>query len=391
MIQRIKNTLNIFFQDMIPGGYVPVENRKSFSQHLTFTNISRAKVFSAVILILHIPIIYIDIMNQRRAFWVTTPGYRYLFYMHLATIAGVVIYLALINIKKVNSPNDIVLWHKVLFICFVFHLFVSCAMVSVVDQLIHTQITAFIIGAFAVASAAYLHTGTSILVFLFSYGILIFGVSFLQTNQHILKGHLINGSALTAIAWMLSRFFYVGYLRDFINKDIIEKQREILTRQSKEDFLTGIYNRRYLELLLSQEFARARRYNLRMSVAMADIDFFKNINDTFSHGTGDRVLKTIASLFRKNIRSFDIIGRYGGEEFVLILPETELAEAVIVCERIRQSVEKHDWHQIHPKLGVTISFGVSDKTDIENYEKLLSIADNKLYEAKETGRNQVRY
>jgi len=391
MKKKLGNLLSILLRDYIPGGYIPLENREHFSRDITFVNIGRAKILGMALLVLHVPFIYMDFINQRKAFWVTTPGYRYLFYMHLIMVAGIVLFLGLMKIRAVNSPNDITTWHRGLFIAFVSHIFIACACVSVVDQLIHYQITAYIIAAFTIASAVYIHSGISIPVFLAPYALLRTGLALYQPNTHILKGHFINASAVTAIAWILSRFFYSGYLRDFVNKDIIEKQRAILTRQSKEDFLTGMYNRRYLELLLSQEFARSRRYGLKLSVAMADIDFFKNINDSFSHGIGDRVLQTIALIFKKNIRSFDIIGRYGGEEFVFILPETDLEEAVIVCDRIRQSIEGHDWSAVNSGLKVTISFGVSDSIETENYEKLLSDADKKLYEAKESGRNQVRY
>jgi len=220
---------------------------------------------------------------------------------------------------------------------------------------------------------------------------LLYALNYLGTDPHRFKGYCLNIGSIAAIAWVLSRIFYTQYIRDFINNRIIDSQKEILARQSKEDFLTGLFNRRHLELLLSQEFARAKRYKLKLSVAMADIDHFKVINDTFSHQVGDEVLRVIASLFRQNIRSFDIIARYGGEEFVLILPETDLEEAVMVCERIRRAVENHDWSSIARGLAVTISLGVTDDMSRENYEKLLSFADIRLYEAKNGGRNQVRY
>ena len=265
------------------------------------------------------------------------------------------------------------------------------AAISVTDQLIHRDITAFILGMFAVASAYLINARLALAVFLIPCVLLLYALDHLQTDPHRLKGYCINIGSISVIAWVLSRIFYIQYIRDFINRKIIDNQKEILARQSKEDFLTGLFNRRYLELLLSQEFARARRYNLRLSVAMADIDHFKVINDTFSHQVGDEVLRVIARLFSQSIRSFDIIARYGGEEFVLILPETDIDEAIMVCERIRKTVENHDWPSIAQGLSVTISFGLTDDMSRENYEKLLSLADVRLYEAKNGGRNQVRF
>jgi diguanylate cyclase (GGDEF)-like protein len=171
----------------------------------------------------------------------------------------------------------------------------------------------------------------------------------------------------------------------------LKEQSEMLEKQAREDSLTGIYNRRYLDLRLSEEFKRSVRFNRNLTIAMADIDFFKKINDQFSHQIGDEVLNTIAQILKKNCRSTDIVARYGGEEFVLILPETPLKKAVNLCNKIRKSVEQYYWQEIHTKLKVTISMGLSGNLNFPNHEKLLSSADAKLYEAKHSGRNQIKY
>jgi len=175
---------------------------------------------------------------------------------------------------------------------------------------------------------------------------------------------------------------------------LIEEQKDhikMLERQIREDPLTGLQNRRYLDLQLSLEFERARRYGNNLTLVMADIDHFKNINDTFSHLIGDKVLKEIAKIFRRRCRRIDIIARYGGEEFVLLLPMTGAEKAYMVCERIRIAIENYNWSRIYPELTVTISMGISDSIGIENNHDLLAAADKKLYEAKNTGRNRICY
>jgi diguanylate cyclase (GGDEF) domain len=122
---------------------------------------------------------------------------------------------------------------------------------------------------------------------------------------------------------------------------------------------------------------------------MLDIDFFKQVNDRFSHQVGDEVLRELAEILRSESRSNDIIGRYGGEEFVIILPETPLLKAVAACEKMRLIIQAHDWRKIHPDLSITVSIGVVELTSQENIDQLLSAADKKLYEAKRTGRNRV--
>ncbi len=168
-------------------------------------------------------------------------------------------------------------------------------------------------------------------------------------------------------------------------------QTEVLEKQTREDALTGLYNRRYLNMQLEQEFKRAKRYGNPLSVVMCDIDYFKKINDTFSHQVGDEVLKTLGRIFKAYSRSVDTVARFGGEEFVLVLPETPKDKAVLLCEKLRAAVEHYPWSEIHKELSVTVSFGVSDNVRVSHYEKLLAEADEKLYEAKNSGRNRVAY
>lgn len=171
----------------------------------------------------------------------------------------------------------------------------------------------------------------------------------------------------------------------------LRAQTEFLEKQTREDALTGLYNRRYLNMQLEQEFKRAKRYGNPLSVVICDIDHFKKINDAFSHQVGDEVLKTLGRIFRAYSRSVDTVARFGGEEFVLVLPETPKEKAAVLCEKLRAAVEHYPWSEIHPELKVTISFGISDNVRLGHYEKMLAEADERLYEAKNAGRNRVVY
>ncbi len=164
-----------------------------------------------------------------------------------------------------------------------------------------------------------------------------------------------------------------------------------LEQQTKEDVLTGLYNRRYLDLRLENEFARAKRYRRNLTVIMADIDHFKRINDSFSHQTGDQVLKKVAGIFVENCRGVDIIARYGGEEFVLVLPETPSSGGILVCERIRRTIEEYRWSEIGEGLKVTVSFGLCYDASLSSHREMLASADAKMYQAKNDGRNQVKF
>lgn len=122
---------------------------------------------------------------------------------------------------------------------------------------------------------------------------------------------------------------------------------------------------------------------------MCDIDNFKSINDTFSHQMGDLVLTKVSELFKKGLRETDVLARYGGEEFILLMPTTVLDNAVRLCERLRQNIASYAWHEYHPDLKVTVSVGVANNPSCSNYEKLIAQADEKLYEAKRSGKNKV--
>jgi len=132
------------------------------------------------------------------------------------------------------------------------------------------------------------------------------------------------------------------------------------------------------------------RYQHPLSLAIADIDFFKRINDRLSHAVGDEVLRALAGLFVENTRTVDVVARYGGEEFVVMFRNTELEQAALAAEKIRQAIELHPWQGIHPELTVTVSMGLASSNGFAHYEQLLNAADINLYQAKHQGKNRVR-
>jgi diguanylate cyclase (GGDEF)-like protein len=169
----------------------------------------------------------------------------------------------------------------------------------------------------------------------------------------------------------------------------LRTQAAELERQTREDALTGVFNRRHLDTLLSVEWERALRFGRALTVAMLDVDHFKQVNDRFSHAVGDEVLRTVARILRENTRGVDVVARYGGEEFCLILVETRVDEGARLCDRLRTMVQAHDWSTIRPGLAVTVSIGVAGLHEAEAPDALLSAADARLYAAKHAGRNRV--
>jgi diguanylate cyclase (GGDEF)-like protein len=173
--------------------------------------------------------------------------------------------------------------------------------------------------------------------------------------------------------------------------DVESQYHEIIFRMTVTDGLTSLCNRKQLDTLLGEEIPRARRHGRDLSLLMLDIDHFKQINDTHGHLTGDSVLRGLASVLQKRLRPNDKLGRYGGEEFCAILPETNLGNAVRIAEELRALVAAHAFMADNHELHITMSVGVATLSGVMQAEQLYKSADDLLYQAKRTGRNRVCY
>jgi diguanylate cyclase (GGDEF)-like protein len=180
--------------------------------------------------------------------------------------------------------------------------------------------------------------------------------------------------------------------RELVQLKNIELARanERLEELSLRDALTGLYNRRHLDTQLAKLHLEARGLETPFAVLISDIDDFKRVNDLFSHLIGDEVLKVVAKLFVDQVRALDLVVRYGGEEFVLVLCQVTLEQALMVAEKLRQKVEAYPWHELHPDLQITLSIGLCADTSLEHHERMLAVADDKMYVAKRNGKNQVQ-
>lgn len=171
----------------------------------------------------------------------------------------------------------------------------------------------------------------------------------------------------------------------------LREQTVMLEQMAITDPLTQVYNRRHFFILAEKEMERASRGGTPMSVILIDADHFKQINDTYGHPSGDRVLIHLAQICQKYIRARDVFARYGGEEFILLLPETNLSQATFVAERVRKALAENGVMEKDQVIPVTISLGIAvwTKTQPVSFSTLLSQADQALYRAKQSGRNQV--
>jgi diguanylate cyclase (GGDEF)-like protein len=167
------------------------------------------------------------------------------------------------------------------------------------------------------------------------------------------------------------------------------KLNEAMERMATTDALTGLYNRRFFNQVFAERLGLAERYGRKLSVLLCDIDHFKSVNDTYGHPAGDAVLKVISRLLAQEARKADVVGRLGGEEFAVLMSETDAAGAKLTAERMRERIARELILTEHGKLKVTLSLGIATfPDDAGSADLLISRADEALYRAKHGGRNR---
>ena len=177
--------------------------------------------------------------------------------------------------------------------------------------------------------------------------------------------------------------FYSGIVRDITRRKQLEHDLEEL---ATTDTLTQAFNRTKFQEVIKKELERAKRYYHSLSVVMFDIDHFKKVNDTYGHAVGDSVLQALTKIVKENLREIDYLVRWGGEEFILITPETDIERARVLADRIRKATESYKFDQAGR---ITVSFGVAEYKPDDTEDTLIKRADDAMYEAKKKGRNRV--
>jgi diguanylate cyclase (GGDEF)-like protein len=216
--------------------------------------------------------------------------------------------------------------------------------------------------------------------------------------EDVIKGFKVGG-----VDYVTKPFNEAELLMRITTHMELKKSRDMLEQKNRElteaydkiehlaltDTLTGIPNRRNLTNLMGKEASRSRRNGTTFSMIMCDIDFFKKVNDTYGHDTGDYVLCEVASEIQDKLRRQDVVGRWGGEEFLIMLPETKMEDATGVAEKLRAAIEDKEMNFGGHKFNVTMTFGVSVFEGELGIEKSIKKADDALYEGKQSGRNKV--
>jgi diguanylate cyclase (GGDEF)-like protein len=202
-------------------------------------------------------------------------------------------------------------------------------------------------------------------------------------------------AAMLCFVLIIGQCAYVGLFGSTLRKTLYRRSVELkaayrrIEELAEVDELTGAFNRRCIMRMLEEEISRAHRLNAPCAIALIDLDWFKRINDAYGHPTGDEVLRTFAITMFANVRAIDRFGRYGGEEFLLVLPDTTQQSAVGMLDRLRAIIAELEWSAFSAGMSVTMSAGVTVLRANENSDNVLARADSALYAAKAQGRNRI--
>jgi diguanylate cyclase (GGDEF)-like protein len=259
------------------------------------------------------------------------------------------------------------------------------------DQLVTTNITPFLLICIISGAIFIIRPLASFMIYVTSYAAYYFLLALTITDPQVLLSNRVNGITAIGVGFLLSLILWHYNHTNIIQKRRIESQQKQLEQMAYLDPLTDLPNRRLLEKMVNREFSSMRRCGHETVIIMLDIDDFKKINDTYGHPVGDRILMQLADLLKSNVRESDTVARFGGEEFIILMPNTSEAEGYDLAERIRKIIMEKSFIIGTIKLRITSSFGVASMRDInsQTLEDYYFLADKALYLAKQSGKNRV--
>ena len=313
--------------------------------------------------------------------------------LSMAVVMGTFGYLA----HALRDAHRAATTRWLIWLCIVSGMGIAVFMVAV-DQWVSPNVTPYILACTLGGLAVYLRPTASACIFSVVYAAYFVAIGITQSNPELLLSNRLNGFVATVMGWALSVLLWRNFVTISlqqgqlakVNADLQSKQRD-LERLTRLDGLTGLYNRNTFVELTRLELDRAQRQGSSTSILLLDLDHFKRVNDTWGHPAGDAVLKNVAALVTGTIRSTDLAGRLGGEEFIILLPGTSAASARMLAEKVRARLEANPTRFESTVIRSTASIGLSGTTPAEKltFDTLYNDADKALYLAKQRGRNRV--
>ena len=310
----------------------------------------------------------------------------------LTTVSGLLLY----HIKAKRKENEAIGRMLPLLLAFLYLVF--GAALCVADQLVTASINPYIIASLAVALAFIMHPYYAILLYSLVFMLFSFALPLTQQNSELITSIIVNSLSVSAIGLGLALITWRANSVNLAQKRLIEEQKKelekknvLLKKMARTDMLTGLCNRVRFTEFVEREIARTRRTGEESCLVMLDLDHFKSVNDIFGHPNGDTVLKWIAGVMKSQLRDTDILARFGGEEFTILLPGTSVDGAFKVAEKVRLAVERSTFPGHMENLKITVSIGIASLTADANatFDSVYREVDKALYRAKDKGRNRI--
>ena len=374
-------------------------DKAEFTISINRINTARAKITSTIFIVMEFMMLIIHyITNKENLF--RTP-YIYYGSMYILMLTVMIAFLIIYTRLGTDVPKNISRIRRtgVFFICFIL---AWCARISLLDQLSNGQVIVYVVAVIAIAITPFFEPVVLFLVYFTIHSLFLISMPYFQESSRLIFANSINSSTFVIMSWAISFMRYKKQAEDFINKKIIlEKNKELrminmqlqeanqkLEKMSRTDGLTGIINRLYFEVKIKDEWDRCKRDSAPLSLIMVDIDFFKGYNDKYGHQAGDSCIKLIANVLTLYVKHpSDIVARYGGDEFMVLLPNTDKEDAINLAKQMRIAVEdksiQHSYSSVSEHVTISLGINTTIPSDQSSIDEFIRNTDKALYMAKE--------
>lgn len=359
---------------------------QTFQNELIYINFFRGRAIGFLCVVIFLILTGFDIHYYMSGKWNESAGYSLLFACHLSmfVLAGIMVFAGWRY--PPTSSREVTRFHKNIVDTIVFLVLSTMVLTSIADILVSGSLAAYLGSIFALAAMFLFSNIYGLFLFSTNLVLMILLLGIFSSDSILLRIRLVNVLTFTILAFSLSRMLFYYHVKDFTNRNLIRLQQQRLEELSLKDPLTKADNRRSFQEISRVETIRANRHGTPLSILIFDLDRFKLINDTFGHCAGDAVLVECCDIVRRNIREVDTLARWGGEEFLILSPQTDISGMTRLAQKLRKVIEQHRFSNGSP---VTASFGVTQYHPGETLDELIQRSDRALYQAKEDGRNRI--
>lgn len=389
MINRLLQSFFINEQDSL----LTKEQEAAIVRDIENINLKRMELLLFILLIIEILFIgFVDIPNLRNnATNVTWTDKRY-FILHLSLSIISVLGIIFAKILLMNDKSKLKKFFNLIIHGITMAILVLISLINGLDQIKigHTS-SVFVATMLICGAIIMIKFPASLLVYSIPFSTFIGGLLVFQKDAALLNSNIINGLVYYIAVIFISKGVYDSQFNQLSKNVILKEVNNKLDYMSNHDPLTGLPNRRHFETQAKQKMDIMNQHGEEAALLLIDIDHFKNINDEFGHPVGDTVLKEVSDILRKNIKDTDLVTRWGGEEFIILLFQTSIQKACKTADKIRMAVQEKPIMADSFTVNITASFGVAQLKGsfLNSFEVSYKLADKALYQVKNQGRNQV--